>query len=140
MAAEVKKLDTRLSRAQRVTGSSIFKEAFADGSHYAGKFIVLWLRRGEGAKLRLGVVASKRSFRKAVERSRAKRLLREAYRLNRFRLHGDYDVILVARRSILKASRQVVERELLSLVENAGILKNAECHVGPLAQVATWQN
>jgi ribonuclease P protein component len=84
--------------------------------------MVMWLACGDAAALRLGVVASKRSFHEAVERSRAKRLLREAYRLNRFRFSGRQDVILVARRAILKAARQDVERDLMALAEKAGMV------------------
>ena len=91
--------------------------------------MVMWLRSGEDASLCLGVVAGIRSFRRAVERSRARRLLREAYRLNRFRLRGLYDVVLVARRAIIDASRQTVEKELLMLAEKAGILKR-ESEIG----------
>jgi len=81
----------------------------------------------------LGVVAGKRSFRKAVERSRAKRLLRESYRLNRFRFHGKHDVVLVARRAIMKASRKDVDRELLKLAEKNGLLtrKDRTCRATP---------
>lgn len=119
--------DRRFSRSHRVIKSSIFREAFQNDRQYRGKFMVMWLRSGQDAGLRLGVVAGKRSFRKAVERARAKRLLREAYRLNRFRFHGDYDVILMARRRMMDVSRHAVEKELLALAEKAGILGNAEC-------------
>ena len=120
--AEQRRPDMRLSRDQRVLESRIFKEAFDRGPHYAGRFMVMWLACGDAAALRLGVVASKRSFHEAVERSRAKRLLREAYRLNRFRLSGKQDVILLARRAILKATRQDVERDLMALAEKAGMV------------------
>jgi len=83
----------------------------------------MWVNEGSG---RVGVVAAKRSFRRAVERSRAKRLLREAFRLNRSRLRGDRDVILVARRGILEVSRQDVEKELLKLAAGAGILEKRD--------------
>jgi ribonuclease P protein component len=118
--------DVRLSRIHRIADSGIFKEAFERGSHYVGGFMVMWTKTGPDASLRLGVIASKRTFRRAVDRNRAKRLLREAYRLNRFRLNGDLDVVLVARRNILKASRQDVEKEFLGLARKAGLVKETE--------------
>jgi ribonuclease P protein component len=124
--AEKSRPDMGLSRHQRLQEPRTFREAFDHGSHYAGRFMVLWLRKGEDARLRLGVVAAKRSFREAVERSRAKRLLRESYRLNRFRFSGKQDVVLVARRAILTASRQDVERDLMALAEKAGLIEKKQ--------------
>jgi ribonuclease P protein component len=61
-----------------------------------------------------------------VDRSRAKRLLREAYRLNRFRLDGERDIVLVARGNILKASRRDVEKEFVRLAQKAGLVRETE--------------
>ena len=76
---------------------------------------------GEGASLRLGVVAS-RKVGNAVKRARAKRLLREAYRRNRSSFDGEVDVILIARRGILTASWAEIVEELLKLAKDAGIV------------------
>jgi ribonuclease P protein component len=116
--------DRRLSRKQRIIGSRIFQEAFNTGRQYVGSFMVMWLRSGAGADLRLGVVSSKRTFRRAVDRARAKRLLREAYRLNRFRFGGSFDLVLVARARIGGVKVQAVEKDLLVLAAKAGILKD----------------
>lgn len=114
--------DLGLSRDQRLLEPRFFKEAFDHGPHLAGRFMVMWVRASDDAALRLGVVAAKRSFHDAVERSRAKRLLREAYRLNRFRFSGRKDVVLVARRAILEVDRQAVERDLLAVAEKIGLM------------------
>ena len=118
------KHDHRLPRALRIARSAVFKEAFDGGVKHVGKFMVMWLRSGDDAGLRLGVVASKRTFRRAVDRARAKRMLREAYRLNRFRLVGDCDVILVARHRILDAHLGDIQEELLALARKGKILGN----------------
>lgn len=83
--------------------------------------MVLWVRHAEDGALRLGVVASRRVG-KAVQRARAKRRLREAYRRNRHRFNGTCDVILVARSAILSADWLGVERELLALAERARLV------------------
>ncbi|MFU8780957.1 MAG: ribonuclease P protein component, partial [Kiritimatiellia bacterium] len=63
-----------------------------------------------------GVIASKRTFKRAVERNRAKRLLREAFRLERGALPQVYDFVLVARKSILASGIQMVRKDFRQLV------------------------
>jgi ribonuclease P protein component len=84
--------------------------------------MVLWLREGEGASLRLGVVAS-RKVGGAVQRARAKRLMREAYRRHRHLFSGPFDVVLVARRGILETGWNELVSELMDLARRVGILE-----------------
>lgn len=112
--------DTRLRCRQRLTAAADFEAAYSQGRSYKGRLMVLWLRRGEGAALRLGVVAS-RKIGGAVQRNRAKRRLRAAYRLNRHRFTGSVDAILIARRDILTAPWTEVAAELLRLARKAGM-------------------
>jgi len=111
-----------LPRSSRIDQSAVFREAFDQGVRAVGSFMVVWLRNGNNASLRLGVIASKRTFRRAVDRSRAKRLIREAFRLNRWRLQGRYDVVIVARRRILEVSRPMVEKDLMHLARRLRLL------------------
>lgn len=117
--------DFSLSRSQRLTHSRHLQEAFDQSEVFSGRMLVIRLRRGEGAALRLGVVASRRSFRRAVDRARVKRLMREAFRLNRHRLRGDCDVVLMARTGMLRASRQDVEVELMAVARKARLVDRA---------------
>jgi ribonuclease P protein component len=88
----------------------------------------VWVGEARTDALRLGVVASKRTFRRAVDRNRAKRLLREAFRLNRSRVEGKGDLVIIARRRILDVKCQAVERELMWLLKKAGIEKPPRKH------------
>jgi RNase P protein component len=49
-------------------------------------------------------------------------MLREAFRLNRHRMSGSFDVVLVARRSILVRKAAEVQKDLMSLAAKAGLL------------------
>jgi ribonuclease P protein component len=115
-------LDRCLSKKQRLTQSGLFSETFAQNRKWVGRYMVLWLRSGEGASLRLGVITSKKVHLRANRRNFARRRLREAYRNLRPCFSGDFDVILVGRRNILGAEWKDVLRELLKLAGKAGII------------------
>jgi len=110
----------RLGRRQRLTQTKHFEETYAQGRKWVGRYMVLWLREGEGAALRLGVVAS-RKVGGAVKRNRARRRLREVYRRHRERLDGRYDVVLVARARLPEAAWPDVVEDFLKLAARAGL-------------------
>ena len=58
-----------------------YKTVFDRGRSVKGRLLVAWHYSATDADRQAGVVVSKKSFRHAVDRNRAKRLLREAYRL-----------------------------------------------------------
>ena len=74
-------------------------------------------REGRG----VGIVTG-RAVGGAVQRNRARRLLREAYRLNKHKLKPNLRMVLVARTAIAGKTFSDVETELLKLFRTAGIL------------------
>jgi ribonuclease P protein component len=115
-------LDRCLSKSHRLVRSAQFSETFAQGKRWVGRYMVLWRRSGEDASLRLGVITSKKLHLRANKRNRARRRLREAYRNLRPFFSGDFDVLLVGRRSILNAEWSDVLRELIKLASMAGLM------------------
>jgi len=117
------KADQGFSRERRIVRNADYQRIFSGGCRHAGRYQVLWVAEGPSEVPRVGVVASKRTFRRAVDRARAKRLLREAFRLNRDQLARHMDCVLVARRAILNASRSDVERDLHAVARRCRALR-----------------
>ena len=114
-----------LPRARRIKQGRDFARARTQGRRVAsGCLIANWMVLPRGSAARVGVITG-RKIGAAVARSRARRLLREAFRLNQMRLDRAVDLVLVARPSIAGKSFAEVEADLLTALRKAGLLKEA---------------
>ena len=89
-----------------------YKGVFARGKSLKGRLLVAWHLRTDGADRKAGVVVSKKTFHGAVDRNRAKRLMREAFRLlsKDCRTPADTEWIFIGRAALRgKKVQDVVE-------------------------------
>jgi ribonuclease P protein component len=115
-----------LSRAQRLKQGRDFTRVRQEGQRAVlGCLIANWRRLPAGATTRLGVVTS-RKIGGAVVRNRARRLMREVFRLHQRELTEPVELVLVARQSIAGRGRAAVEKDFLATMSRAGLL-NADC-------------
>jgi len=76
------------NKNEKLKSQKAIEQLFADGQAISAYPLRLIYLKNEDA-LKVGVSVSKRNFKKAVDRIRVKRLLREAYRLNKTLLIED---------------------------------------------------
>ncbi len=98
-------LNFRFPKTERLRKPAEFRGVYATGKRFEGRFMTVFITPSETGFQRFGVTASKKAIGNAVERNRAKRLLREAFRLSKLELNEletKFDWVLNARRSLLK--------------------------------------
>jgi ribonuclease P protein component len=114
----------RLGRDSRLGQNRDFMRMRQQGERLAlGCLIANWHRLPDGTSPKLGVVTSKR-IGNAVARSRARRLLRESFRLHQHELSQPVELVLVARNSIAGCDFAGVEKDFLAVLRRASLLKD----------------
>jgi ribonuclease P protein component len=111
-----------LGRAKRLRQRGEFARIREQGQRVSkGCLIANWIILPPGSVSRLGVITT-RKLGKAHLRSRARRLLRESFRLHQHELRQAIDIVLIARASILGRKLAEVERDYLSALRQAGLI------------------
>lgn len=95
------------------------------GKSYAHPFIVLITLPNQMDNSRFAITAG-RSLGNAVQRNRAKRILRETLRMQFPEIASGWDVVLMAREPMNSASFQDIEVALRSLLSQANLLENPQ--------------
>jgi ribonuclease P protein component len=112
-----------LGRSSRLAQSRDFARVRQAGERLAqGCLIANWHKLPSGSKSLLGVITSKK-IGGAVARTRARRLLRESFRLHQHDLSQPVEIVLVARNSIAGKAFADVEKDYLTALKRAGLWK-----------------
>lgn len=113
-------LDFGLPKEGRLRKRAEFLKVYENGKRFEGRFMTVFILPAQNGLHRVGITATKKAIGKAHDRNRAKRLLRESFRLSRAELDAvtlKYDWVLNARRSILKVKLEKPLAELRQIVE-----------------------
>ena len=113
-------------RSSRIKQGRDFTRLRLEGKRLTfGCLVANWRVLSPGTTSRLGVITSSR-IGGAVVRNRARRLIRESFRQHQHRLGQPVDLVLVARASIVGKNYVEVERDFLTSLGKAGLLKGLD--------------
>jgi ribonuclease P protein component len=103
----------RFTKSRRVRRHGEFQQAFERGIRAHGRYLTVLMVPNKGGVARLGIVAS-RKLGGAVDRNRAKRLIRELFRRTTMPGRQGVDVVIIPRRELFDAAYSSLEADFLS--------------------------
>ncbi len=110
-----------MRRELRLRKTADFERVRRSGTSYAHPLMILIKLSNEMDHSRFGFSAS-RTVGNAVKRNRARRMLREAVRLQADAIAPGWDVVLLARKSLATEDFQKVRETLKQLLQRAALL------------------
>ncbi|MEO6655981.1 MAG: ribonuclease P protein component [Pyrinomonadaceae bacterium] len=116
-----------MPKEARLLKRADFLRVYEHGKRFEGRFMTVFILPASGDKHRVGITATKKAIGKAHDRNRAKRLLRESFRLSRAELDAigtRCDWVLNARRSILKVKLEMPLTEFRAIAARVGREEN----------------
>ena len=111
-----------MKRAVTLKANHEFRRLYQKGKSAVGGGMVVYCRKNRLGHNRLGITASVK-LGHAVVRNRARRRLREVYRLNGDKLRQGWDIILVARGRTVTASWRELNATFLRLCRKLDLLE-----------------
>ena len=102
-----------------------FRTLYYRGKSAVHAGVVTYVRRNRLGYPRVGITTGKK-LGHAVVRNRARRRLREVYRLNEAMFKPGYDIVVVARSRCISGDFEKITAAYLSLAEKAGILEQVQ--------------
>jgi ribonuclease P protein component len=99
---------------ERIRRRAEFKQVYEQGTRVHSRYSTVFLMPNDRRVGRLGIAAT-RKLGGAVQRNRAKRLIREVFRRNK--IADGFDVVVIPKRELLDASLIALEADYRSLLE-----------------------
>jgi ribonuclease P protein component len=107
---------TGFSRNERVRRRVEYQQIYDRGVRTHGRYLTMFTLSNNLPVGRLGIAATKK-LGGAVERNRAKRLIREVFRRNK--LAPGFDIVVIPKRELLDASLTALETEFRHTLERS---------------------
>lgn len=99
-----------------------FRRLYYRGKSFADANLVTYAQKSGRGYCRVGITTSKK-IGGAVQRNRARRVIRAAYAGLEGRVEGSYDFVFVARSRTTSVKMQAVQKSMLAQLKKAGAIK-----------------
>jgi len=111
------------SQENRLKKTKNFNLTFKKGKKYCNEVIEVKVRKINKNEKKFVFVAPIKDFKKATERNKVKRILREALRENLDNIKSGFNMIFIAKKNILDYSFQEVKKSIEKSLNKFKLLK-----------------
>jgi ribonuclease P protein component len=106
-------------KSDRILKRVEFRRVYEQGRRLHARYFTAFILPSQNERPRIGITAT-RKIGNAVERNRARRLLREAFRKNKWLVPAGVDIVINVKRPLVEAAYGDLEGDFIAFLERAG--------------------
>jgi len=107
-------------KTDRILKRDSFRRVYEKGRKIQARYFTAFVLSGSGGHPRLGITATRKTG-NSVERNRARRLLREAFRRNKWLVPPGVDIVINVKRPLVEAVYHDVEGDFIAFLERMSV-------------------
>jgi ribonuclease P protein component len=116
MARSGEVLDEKFRKADRILNRGHFRSVYESGRRVVAKYFTGFVLANSLGRPRIGITTT-RKIGSSVMRNRARRLLREVFRKNKWRIPRGVDIVINVKSDLADASYQELESDFIRFLE-----------------------
>lgn len=108
--------DETFRKSDRILKRGTFRRVYDDGRKIQAKFFIGFILPNSERSARIGITVTRKTG-KATRRNRCRRLIREVFRRNKWRVPEGIDIVVNAKSNLTEAGYQEVEEDFIRFLE-----------------------
>ena len=116
---DVRNVSAQFQKSKRLLNSAQYKTVLRKGKKLFSPLFILFILPNNQKKSRIGITVSKKVSKRAIDRNRIKRQVRETFRINQHAGPG-FDAVLIANAAAGKKDNKVIRQALEQVWQKAG--------------------
>ena len=109
----------KFPKTERILKRDVFRRVYEEGRKTQFGYFTAFVLPKQSGGTRIGITTT-RKMGNSVERNRARRLVREAFRRNKWLVPQGVDIVINAKRPLVEAAYSDFESEFISFLQRAG--------------------
>ena len=110
--------DETLKKSDRILSRGLFRRIYEDGQKIRARYFIGFVRPNNDEGPRIGITVTKRVG-NSVIRNRSRRLVREVFRKNKWRVPLGVDIVINVKSGLVEAGFDEIERDFLAFLERS---------------------
>jgi len=118
MAEPPGKTNQKFTKSDRILKREAFRRTYEGGKKYQAKYFTAFVIPNRQESSRLGITVTRKTA-KAVDRNRTRRLVREVFRKNKWRVPPGVDIVINVKGTLTSAGFDDLEGDFVEFLKRA---------------------